>query len=62
MNDFEICRYSMIGKKYEILSMSDPNKTVKDAGLKAWEKLFLRFRVDGEPFFLRPLLSLLIAL
>jgi len=46
VNDFEICRYNMTAKKYVILATSGASAatTVKDAGLKAWEKMFLRFR------------------
>ncbi|KAG9016140.1 hypothetical protein FRB93_011614 [Tulasnella sp. JGI-2019a] len=44
--DFEVCRLNVTTKKYSIISTSGANAktTIKDAGLKAWEKLFLRFK------------------
>lgn len=47
--DFEICRRNNTTQKYELVPTAGEsgNKTVKEVGLKAWERLFLRFR-DGS--------------
>jgi len=46
VDDFEICRLNVSTNKYSIMSTSGEaaKTTIKDSGLKAWEKLFLRFK------------------
>ncbi|KAG8880191.1 hypothetical protein FRB97_001022, partial [Tulasnella sp. 331] len=46
VGDFEVCRLNVSTNKYIIISTSGANAktTIKDAGLKGWEKLFLRFK------------------
>lgn len=44
VDDFEICRRN--DSKYEVLSASGTagKKTIRELGIKAWERLYLRFR------------------
>ncbi|KAG8906480.1 hypothetical protein FRB99_006795 [Tulasnella sp. 403] len=45
LGEFEICRTRETGKFVIISTSGDAaHTTVKDVGLKAWERLFLRFR------------------
>jgi len=49
VDDFEINRYSSQTSQYVLLDTSEEaaNTTVKDAGLKGWEKLFLQFKTHS---------------
>jgi len=44
-SDFELCRRNPTTESYDVLD--DTERTVKETGIIAWEKLFIRFH-DGH--------------